>query len=76
MVIYMSLCDSIFEYKYQTYEGDEYETDVSLSGALRDTGKIRFVISIPDFVYVDSLIMHILRTDWARMTENIMLHTV
>ena len=59
MVIYMSLCDSIFEYKYQTYEGDEYETDVSLSGALRDTGKIRFVISIPDFVYVDSLIMHI-----------------
>ncbi len=55
----MSLCDSICEYKYQTYESDEFETDVSLTGALCNTGRIRFVISVPDFVYVDSLIMYI-----------------
>lgn len=100
-VIDMSLCDSIFEYKYQIYESDKFEPiefepdkfnpngfnpdgfkfkpgkfrsdgfeingfkndkfeiDVSLTGAICNTGKIRFVVSVPDFVYVDSLIMHI-----------------
>lgn len=117
-VIDMSLCDSIFEYKYQIYESDKFEhsefepdkfnpngfcpdgfkfkpckfrsdgfeingfkndkfeIDVSLTGAICNIGKIRFVVSVPDFVYVDSLIMHIHSDGWALMTENATLHIV